>query len=574
MINNNENIISKDIALIDLIEAMEVNSNRIALLHKYSSDSFLAINGRLKGFYKTLELLKSNLNTIDFSLLVKSKNNQIAPLLDSVIQKLTPIYHDFERVIKDHQIDLELLQNKTRLIYSTVNNFRNDLASFQIIDEKKIRDNTTNNDFIENIESINIEFEQKAGLLKKQLKDIIRQLSYFSKNDIKLSHVNLSKLQLANDWIKTNLEQNSIADTTLFSQKLQKSYEIINQLIVELQFHDIIRQKLEHVREIYKHVHEDLYLLKHAEGEMLELFMQRVKTLPALNEIAQLHINHLNVIDTDFDTAINKIRTDLLDLWENMTAFQIHANKMIDYLAIIDDKFIEELAQLNRNDEWVKSRVPSAEFISNLIQELYENIESIVLYINNLAITQREVLLNFAAENSENNGNEFNDKLIELNNSLNFTTNKANDYFNLAFDKIKKIHNILNNYQPEYYDFSLSDLSEKGKRIYNWLKENIALSLEFANEANDSVSATKNKDVFAIVVKDIIKDLNKFKQISLNQALKSDKDRINDIIKNLENLYTMQNERDVHNRLFVTKTDDDYSNETDSLEDNDGLELF
>ena len=208
--------------------------------------------------------------------------------------------------------------------------------------------------------------------LKDRLIDSNKQINYllnYSFGDfVKLS----TRLKDYYSEVKKFFEENG-ANTE--NRDVRKSYlDAINHLIIDLQFHDIIRQKLEHIEEIHDSVIKELEITD-ANSNLNE-----TKYISIIPEISILHTLQLKSLRKEYNDATNDIGEALDELInlgkraETMGAIdhedtERHAKEFNEVVGKLKD----ELQQINTSFVDGDTLTPSEEVLSKLqvIESIY-----------------------------------------------------------------------------------------------------------------------------------------------------------------------------------------------------------
>lgn len=165
--------------------------------------------------------------------------------------------------------------------------------------------------------------------LRDRLVDSNKQIEYllnYSFEDfVKLS----TRLKDYYSEVKKFFEENEVNPE---NRELRKSYlDAINHLIIDLQFHDIIRQKLEHIEEIHDNVIGELEVTDSGAN------LDGTKYISIIPEISVLHTLQLQGLRKEYNDATNDIGEALNEL--------IHLGKRAEAMGAIDHEDTERHAK-------------------------------------------------------------------------------------------------------------------------------------------------------------------------------------------------------------------------------------
>jgi hypothetical protein len=180
------------------------------------------------------------------------------------------------------------------------------------------------------------------------VKDVNEQLSHLLKYAFE-DYVSLSN-SLGNFYNKLKEFYNE-SGAFVDKSKLESLLESLNQIIVDLQFHDIIRQKLEHIEQIHAK------LLKELENQASDI--NTTKYAVILPEICKLNVEQLKFISEEYQSHSGSIKHalqkgvgnrvsslenfvfDFSDTFNHTDSFSDTIGNIINSLKIVGDQVVE-----------------------------------------------------------------------------------------------------------------------------------------------------------------------------------------------------------------------------------------
>ena len=151
-----------------------------------------------------------------------------------------------------------------------------------------------------------------SALLANQYSSLFSSLN--QKIDLLYGHLNNDFLITTNKVRRYNaIARQKLASgdlTTNLSNKISSAIKSFDKIIIELQYHDIIRQKLEHIHTIESALSKEFNLIY----EKQEKFLHPHYTL-VMYDLMSLAYNQLSHIRRDYMFASNKIQSILRKLW-------------------------------------------------------------------------------------------------------------------------------------------------------------------------------------------------------------------------------------------------------------------
>lgn len=213
--------------------------------------------------------------------------------------------------------------------------------------------------------------------LKEKLEDSNKQINYLLNYSFEDFVILSTRLKDYYSEVKKYFEENKV---TSENEVVRKSYlDAINHLIIDLQFHDIIRQKLEHIEEVHNKAIEEISMT----DELSDLSVTNYVCI--IPEISALHTLQLRNLREEYNNAtsdIGEALEELIKLGERAEAMGVidhndtarHAqefnkvvSKLKDELQQINTKFVEG-ETLSPSDE-VLGKLSSVEAIYTMKSE-------------------------------------------------------------------------------------------------------------------------------------------------------------------------------------------------------------
>ena len=195
---------------------------------------------------------------------------------------------------------------------------------------------------------------KNIGITVGVVKEINEQLSHLLKYAFE-DYVSLSN-SLGNFYNKLKEFYND-GGAFIDKSKLEALLESLNQIIVDLQFHDIIRQKLEHIEEIHA------TLLKELESNVSDI--NKTKYAVILPEVCRLNVAQLQFISEEYQSHSASIKQalrkgvgdrvsslesfvfDFSNTFNHTDSFSDTIGNIINSLKMVGEDVIEE-----RNDQF------------------------------------------------------------------------------------------------------------------------------------------------------------------------------------------------------------------------------
>ena len=594
--NNKFNNFFDNFPAEEIINILVDIDNKIKSLHTFSSKDFMYFNKLLKQYYSHIKdistanniisvFISKNLPTIKEE--VNTKNQQQINLLNNInknqekiIGLLMHIYSSFDMLVvpgnnfKQNLITLKYIMTNLKLHLNYVNLIDNEKLKKNIAVIKNIVETiytqidkikTDTNDILKDILFLKDEICINKQRKNLQLKDELTNITY-----------KLNKLIL-DDFVNKNFVNDMNSST-------QKCFAYMGEVITNIQYHDIIRQKMEHVQSSQSFLKKELSIIakdKYANNN------DRLNLIIKIPDITDIQVAQLLYTNKDYQISIEKITNQLIEVSNEMKFL----NSI--YLGINENtiNFKEELitkietlqTDLTSYYNKLTTCYDTAYVKSIELKEKYYNLKKeyntlfssekelrkevknfeLLLKENSGKIFEKELLnrLKYLFYNIQTNSNSIKTRLNSITNDINTLTHTSDKF------KTEKIININHN--------ALKTLLDKIDEIKNKSQEYSKLSRTISSDITQSLKRIEYYTYFKETVEDIEQLLNKINSLINYDALREILVENKEYLEKIETFYTMKSEREIHNK--VLGLDNNNSEEKDShydnLNDND-IELF
>ncbi len=565
----------------DAIEVFNLIDHKIIKLLECSTEDFMLLNAEFKNYFKDYK----HINTT-----AKNLSETFSKLLnEETIGKVDANFDNIEDQIKSHieglQFNLSIINTLTQKHtnnFLLINNIKQNFSSLKLlIASLKLGDTsnpTTSSTIDTSINEIKLTIsllENQNEKLKIQLSEIVSSLKSFQLKDqqsaIELAHNSFLQIK------EISVKAPSI--TELIKEFSSSCSTRIEKIITNLQYNDIIRQKIEHIQRSHKDILCELNNLIENEGK-LSIIHNKVKVFFKIRDIAGLQAAQLLHANLQYQSAISEINSDLDLIGSEMISISKQSNLLFsnnsDNLPINDfQKSLNSILQLVNTDLKIDSSSISKLHLS--IDEFNEQINNAVKAINDLAI----IILNYV-DNVKKKEISQTDK-----NNLDLISNLIKE-INLAVVQVpisdeQKIIEL-----KEFSSGIKKNLDETIQFVNNLIKDTQPLYIEEKNlivgvslELKSSIKRVKYYELFEEVCDDIIDKLNQLNlKLNYGREIESPITREENLAK-LKSRYTMESEHLIHDHLANNIVDVTQSEATllglieqKTDEDDDNLELF
>lgn len=351
--------------------------------------------------------------------------------------------------------------------------------------------------------------------------------------------------------------------------KTENNSQSIADIITNLQYHDIIRQKIEHIQQNHKKILSELNDINSTDAEKEKLLLQKIK------DIAGLQAAMLVSANKEYQLAIEKITKKFLEIGDNMhdiTSICLRLNDSKDDSGEVH--FIGMLDRLNNSEQMLfdftersKSYFSQINDISIPLHKTIDNISKLIESSKNFSKSTNNIISIFSQSSQQEASSKTTlSHIIEVCEDISqFERNINNVYTEIVRNENELLSNIklysekLENHEliinsVRNINSIISKLNEKSIYINFLLEHNIKESATIIDEIKESIKRIRYYDLFEKSINNIIEDLRnihiKLKGKTLDENMR--KENMNSV----KHLYTMKTEHDIHEEI-ISKIDVD-----------------
>ncbi len=589
--NNILNTFPKD----EIIETLNQINSQIGSLHSISSKDFLYFNKLLKDYYKQIkDISEANVTIVNF---FSAELSQLLEMLIDSNQKKQKISAKAKDFAENYVKKISLSHNSFNLLTVPYNNFKQNLGTLKYVLANL------------NLHLLYINMNKKDELktLLSNVESIINQL--LNKLDFSRSHADSLVLSIienknrACDLLTTTkhefdklteqltIEHKTLSTNNYFSQShylninthLQNCFANMGEIITNIQYHDIIRQKMEHIQASQNELIMGLDKMPQTQATNDETLSFIVK----IPEITDIQVAQLLYTNKDYQSSIERITQKLISVGYEMKTLSDIYQSVVNDCSQFNEKIINK-TNLAQTDfcyfykhfitEW-QDEIKHINTIEQEYQSLKTNFSDLFNLEKNLraSINQIKKIL---SENGNMFGNELCGRFNNMITELQQNSNSIKIQFNLITNQLKDLQTeasqilIKNNYDTET-NKPQNQLEEQNKKVLKVSHELSNQSLTLSESLSASLKNIEYYNYFNNTVDKIVKQLNHIsEQINIDNIKQMS--GVDDILlKKVEKMYTMKSERDVHQQVLQHGDTilDNQNNAPTDIDEND-LELF
>jgi hypothetical protein len=563
----------------NIISTFSDIDTKINNLHQRSTVDFLQLNEYLKDYHKKTRIISENA----FRVIDTIAGNRDMDL----IEELGKIHHRLEEcMIKIKEENLRKIQvlkellTKSNHLNISLRNYKQDFTTFKFLATNfSLLSNYEDfgSSWKENLEKWNAEIlsiqqaltsvYSNVGSYKEQITINIAQLELKVEKSLKSLNT-LSKVIKDNISSVIQKSHESKMQFPLLKEKTVDSSRSISNIITHLQYHDIIRQKIEHIQKAHYKIIDDLKKSGKNKGTEEENIREDYYRI---GDITDLQAAQLLLVSKEFQNAIDVITKNFQGIAKDITTIS-HISSEFSYkdnhseitlLRQIKNQLDEGIVLLDLNDfreinrEYIEASKKIDEISVQLALQIqgplrklarFENLKSDSFGdIENRPGVVTQILLLTADMELKNND------ICENLNEIQVLSETV-----LSSDELDSLGSQLEqdriNLMVEITKI-LSALDRDNEELDNVLSQNRSLNNNIVEKIENVINKVDYYDYFETIVENVISQLN-----DINNSIKpgSGSDIKGNREANLTEVrtnYTMESERIVHDQVVTGMED-------------------
>lgn len=592
---------TKDSTVLEKILKIFFNiDKKIMDLHKCSSDDFLSMNKVLKQNHQKAKYITENASLVFDKIGEEGNLNKIDSLKEN-FHLLQNEFFSFETQINNTLNTLERVQSNFSMMVVPINNFRQNLASLKLL----ISNIKLNNTFYDQgfksfsdqdaskFESVINKVKDYCPIFEENIYNIQKHIKSVYSDLVKLkeliSNGLLNKLESLSDHLES-IESHHV-DTLRNKKRIDDISQSCNQnvgrIITNLQYHDIIRQKMDHIQQthqlIIKGLNDKESDLHKTNYEKNPFFLQ----IPQITEIQVAQLLHTN---KEYQDAIEQISNKMVEIGQDMsTIARISGDLDVfqnDGKKVNRDSIYTSFQELmSSNKTCLKKYKDHSDDISlvyKIVNELFDKFKELEAIENSIeqSIIDKISFGNFLVSEEPETANKA-QQIIKLYADNHFEKNKIRSLFVNTRDQLKDFFQESTHYIYELKGIErINSVMTSAYNDFDVVKENLNFvekaqseivdkSKEIESSGNEVVENVKYYDFFEKTIESLITQFDEINQlIKVNQSM--DEQEKEKGLKQIEDYYTMKSERMIHNTtLFKNGKHNKEANVFDMEEESD-----
>jgi hypothetical protein len=588
---SNLEAILKSISVEEAIASFKKIDKWIIEILECSSNDFLSLNNQFKIYHRESKEIAENASKIINSLFDSQLISSFEKL-KAIVEKFYFLSEKFTSHVDQYDINLKKSLHKIEHIKIGYSNFRQSLVSLSLA----IYRNYGTQYYADKVQAMDKEkminfFNQADGLLNDFIIKVEKILKFLSE----VKKENYSHLQILSDNIEICFE--------LFSRKHEEANQLysslkeqsdtnasyVSNIITNLQYHDIIRQKIEHIQHTHQDIINDLesFINDNKDNTLLH---NRAKTYIKIRDISGLQAAQLIHANNQYQVAIQEIFHSLEEIGNNMVSINCMCENLVGKSGQSKEYYLSNIIEnLDKALQYNKKLM----HVTSQIHDQINNLKAIADQLQNLnseifAFSQKILPIDIKLQPSDNQfvnlSNDYEVHKRELNNGVNELSQVIEGLFLLISEFVNE-NNLLQSFQGLNNTIpDLINLLKKSiKDVDEFLNLNSHISQNVSDEIRKTVENIKYYKLFEKNCENIINELNSL-NIRLNYGYNPSVKEREENLKLLKSRYTMASEHIIHDRMSnVNNINEVLANDNDKIieianqktnEDDDNLELF
>jgi len=595
--------VNSDFSVKEISSLFRRIDEQIIELHKCSSDDFLGLNGDFKSCYKKAKTISDNAKEI-FETLSETEHSKLLSELKNLYKDIKSTRNLFAESISRCSDNLKGMVALFDQLFIPVKNLNQDLMTLkfllanikvsgsdpsrQVTEEYNSALNLLNG-VINTLKISSFQIENSIGALSKEVRNAYDLLSA-------LQSRNLGEIDVILDQIHYGIilfaekHEEAIMLIPELTAKTESSSGNIAEIITNLQYQDIIRQKMEHIQATHRRIIEGLEAFdtgNDKSDDVARLYSQ-------IREIAGLQAAQLVYANKEYQSAIEVITQRFQAIGSDMVSISDMCNRIS-----ASQENTDELHLVNVLNNLENAASVLSSFVSRIQDFSYS-----VTVIERANTSACDEISRFN-QNIEDLVSHFQPTSVHFNQIVSLSPDKemALQQTHSILNGIKKNHTVISSFYssicnaasslcsndehfrkasgPQSYFTQVVEstnsimvvLKSKNDRIKFTLNQTLELGQSVTQEVSSAISKIKYYDFFEKVIVEIIGELNKvYNQL---QGTSSDKKSAEEL-DSIKQLYTMASEHEIHQKVVESDGDvdlfDDGSTNNDKQQDD--VELF
>lgn len=582
---------------------------KIMALHQCSSDDFLSLNEHLKNNYQKAKMVSENTEAV-IELISEQGNDKFLREIDEIIEELKSIKSELDQSQDAAYVMVQRLAANLGLLFVPIKNFRQNLMSLKLLlanlklsntyfsgaakgftDEElelltrkieKIKESCPvieENIFNLREHLLNMSDSQKT-LLDRQIQQACKECEMFT-SDIKV--------------LGTHHQENLILGPKM-QEITKKCFQSVGSIITNLQYHDIIRQKMEHIQQTHHKILADISGIdwEKQDEESQKKKHSYILQIPEISEIQIAQLLHTN---KEYQNAIEKITKRMIQMGKDMAEISklnfswggYESEGVVVRLPQLKDRFALVIKLLGQLIEEFKKGYIEILSVTEVLKEI--SVKFLEVYDLDYSLEQL-ILSKFEASSFINSPEKeiatLSQQIVKLQADNHFEKNKVKRIFVEALHINKDLNGRISEYLFGGTLINrLKGIEQKGFDVFDALivnqqkiegiqADNFEKSQDIVVQSKHAVERVKYYDFFEKTIEEVIFELNTISKMMHGENIEANEVDREATLRQIEAYYTMKSERLVHNMVIDKNTygESNQLNSDENSEEGNDVEFF
>jgi hypothetical protein len=455
---------------------------KITALNECSAEDFLSLNNYLKKFYKDAKVISDQTEQI-YDIIAGNQHEQFFEELLGVQDSLNTRINMLKNKILKSIRGLEKMLTSLNLVFVPLKNFNLNILTLNfLLVNLKLNVAYSDEDKLGSVAAIVDEITAETNKLKMILPKISESL-LMVKNVTRLSSGKLIEIRKKN-ILDIDRVTGQINDSVILlkqkqteaarkmpelTKRTQSYFDSVNKIIMNLQYHDIIRQKMEHVQETHKNIIKELSAMdlktdsdgKIGLSEQAQQFLQ-------IRDIAGVQVAQLINTNKEYQKAFAVIMRKFWDISEDMSVISQLSTEFVGDNDITDS-YYKDVQDRLRGTTTVLKRLISAnedfgneiDVISSTIDEKKDRVSEIQALYGGINDKITQILSTINESSAANSLSRITGEVKQLVDTISENLNDVVLFFSQAQNISKKLQNINREESSNDISANLRNLSNK-----------------------------------------------------------------------------------------------------------------
>ncbi len=575
-----------------ILKALKSTEEKIQELQTFSSKDFSFLNQKFLTFHKkNNDLFRFVSGVSDLAIGLDGLNKSDQGVDFQEIKGITSLLKKGKHLIEN--VKHKILEQNEYIDYILIplHNYKHNLIALKLLSANLKIDSITpvnsDNDEIPDIFQQIIpvldnmclffpKIEKYASELKSSNAALIKKIEGFNNTFFETSLKEINNVWSSGiDYVeKISQNKNKIKGIVSVGSDNQRN---VDSIITNLQYQDIIRQRIEHIKETHvEMIHELNGLIEKEDNNEINILC-KIRDIVGLQSAHLIHINH------EFQGAIEKISERIKDYNHHISEYILNADKFIDLIKLKTGFFSKHdetpffKSQVNEIKEFLKHLLEVKSTLDNKSDEFTKYLNEVFDINGKIKKIKNKVRINNSSETIRNISSIINENLelcarIEKNTvEIDIKRKNLLKEYPATVDILNEICELYKSFEKSSFFNNLFKINENRNEIFTQINE----QKKERKSLNKALHELKYYQYFEKNVNNIIEHLN-----DINGQLENFIDESN--FKHKEDLeyirerYTTQKEHSIHDKYSLAGNmyNDFYNNKKTPDDETDDVEFF